>query len=307
MSYKEDVVTISRLLGAYKLGVICDPWMADSLMADIPANIKFIHPDHPEDIEGCKALFLHSQWPDEGPWSGEIQPKIGAKLWQLLSFCKNREHAPYKPVIYWHLEGSEGSYKMFRHLMDIADVCGFITAADHLRSSCKKKTVLQMGASYNIFSKPHKSFDKTDGVLFTGRWYADNIERCELLEVAKNVCDENDIKFRITSWGDRSTWPAHFHPYLFPKVPFDGLATLYSQYRVGLNTNLWPGAISMRYPCMAMAGLPVVGNNTREQLLALYNNREMWSAASRSIKAIATQTHRLTQKIANLLKLALEG
>lgn len=311
---ERDLRQIDKLLRGQPIGIIADPWMRQSLIADFNSDggqrILPLTPDHIDQVDYCAAVLIHSQWPDEGPWMGQMLPRFGEKMLELVDACfeggEFSKPTVRKPILYWHLEGGNPHVKgMFDHFAAVASVIGTTAPSDveYWETHYPGTPVLHvpMAASSVIFGIPHLPRSQSAGVIFPGRWYPAEKERCDFLRRLLTDLDYHDLlgEFMITEWGDKMSWPEEFHPYIVPAMPFSKLGQLYRAMRLGINHNLWKGGVAMRYPCMAMAGLPVLSPHGSVGDMLVY-----WEDHSRFAAMEGAMTWRLTERVLMLLKAA---
>ena len=307
---RDDIARIDAALDGKRLGVIGDPWFTESVVADLGERILLLDPNRPHDVTRCSAVLIHSCWPDlPSAWEGELLPTFGPKMERLIEMCNGGADGlgATVPIIYWHLEGgNESCWNTFRHFRDVATVIGTTNSADLDRieheQPGKHGLYVPMGASVAIFgAAPRESFANSDGIIFAGRWYGDHSGRRTYLDLMRVAIENAGLGhiFMIPEWGNRKFWPAEYHKYLCKKLTWAGLSRYYRYMRLGLNNDLWGGdSVSMRAPCMMMAGLPVAN---KPDDLYLYANAIDWTETSRMLRERALDHWRLTERVALML------
>jgi hypothetical protein len=297
--HQEDLSKIDGYLAGKKLGVIPpDPWMKWSLLSDLGLErVEILHPDYPEGLEGCRAVLIHSAWPDEGPWSGELLPTWGPKAREFWRY-NNRENGKIAPVAYWNLEGPNPFTRhLFDHFKAEADLVATVDSSDDTNLH------VPMPASYALFCRWAGGKANFNGhIIFAGRWYPKHEGRVTLLRETLKMVDRLGVqdRFFITGWGNKDDWPPEFHPFLIGwKMAFPELAEYYGKCAIGINHDLWPNCHSMRRPCYGMAGLPIAEDAlTLKRLILL---RGTWDEAASSAQDWAFHNCRLTLAVVNIL------
>lgn len=304
---------LEGILDGLKLGIIGDHWFLDSCKADLGHKVTILDPDYPDEVKNCRAVLIHSCWPDPpSPWEGELLPEFGPKMRRLLSLMERyvttaispgeryESHIEKVPLIYWHLEGgNESCAKTFDHFKAASTAWASTSPVDGVPH-------VPMRASETFFGKPHIGFEESRGILFTGRWYADHPGRCAFLDEARERIEAAGLgdEFIIPEWGARAHWPERFHKYLMPKIePFSALGEAYRKARVCLNHNLWQGGTSMRYPGLVLSGVPIVNPGNVDRLIDIYRDPIAWGIVRTWMDENLADGYDLTSGIIKLLKL----
>lgn len=307
-----DRLAIAKILDGGCIGVIGDPWFKESITADLGDLVILLQPQRLDWLSRCRVVLIHSLWPDApSAWESQFHPKFGNYMLDLIEICKGGRDGLSRqiPIIYWHMEGGNNNcWDMFRHFRDVADAV-YTTSTDEvslIRDEQPHKVVghAAMGASVKLFGRERKPRKNSDGILFTGRWYADHEHRSYILQSVRKELLRLGIadKFKITNWGGNESWPEEFRKYLIPIArSMRDLADMYLESTLGINHNLWPGSVSMRYPGMMLAGLPIA-HSIGYLSIALPSNEVAWDAESEVNRASGLQNWRLTSRILTMLE-----
>lgn len=199
-------------------------------------------------------FFCESAWSGADsrlrPWKGRIYassnfPKENrGVLLEILAHCRARGI----PTVFWNKEDPT-------HYPDrIHDFVKTATAFDHVFTTAVE-CVPQYRAEYGLASvhalpfatnpqifNPLDDGPRSDAVIFAGSWYANHVERSEIMHRILDALIASgrglEIYDRYHGGSDPlHAWPAEYRPYLRPAVSHAETAALYKRSRLGLNIN----------------------------------------------------------------------
>lgn len=199
-------------------------------------------------------FFCESAWSGEDsvqrPWKGKIYASSNfarenrSVLLEILSYCRQQGIA----TLFWNKEDPTHYTDRKHDFVKTAALFDYVftSAAECVeayRQDYKLQHVFALPFATNpLLFNPLASGARSTKVVFAGSWYANHLERCEVMEQVLDALLASGYQPEIYDryYGDNDPlhlWPDKYQPYIRPGLPHTQMPAVYKSSVLGLNFN----------------------------------------------------------------------
>ena len=204
------------------------------------------------------------------PWQGKIAVNLNKGwdnrdiLFEILDYCKEKDI----PTIFWNKEDPVSFDDKKYNFVDTALHFDYIFTTDvgiiprYNALGHEHVYPLLFATQIKLFN-PIENASRSTDIIFPGSWYKKFNDRCIMM---RNLFDKIlDSKYKLKIYNRSSDldiedriFPEKYHPYIYPKVNFDKMPSVYKESKFSLNIN----TVTESYTMFARRVFELMSSNT---------------------------------------------
>lgn len=247
----KTTVTANQL----KVALITDEFTYNSFKDEFNAIV--LEPDSWREqceVQQPDIFFCESAWSGvdskRRPWKGKIYGSVNFTrenrtiLLEILDYCRQKGI----PTLFWnkedptHYSDRKHDFVKTAALFDYVFTSAQECVADYKKDyGLKNVFALPFATNPRLFN-PLETAERSNKVVFAGSWYANHVERSNVMEQILDalIASGHEPEIYDRYYGDTDPlhiWPDKYLPYIKPGQPHDQMPAVYKSSQLGLNFN----------------------------------------------------------------------